>query len=292
MVYSMTGTGEGRITEKGFDIGAFIKSVNHRFFNLQIRLPRGYQRYESVVRDVLSQSVSRGKIDVNIEFYSLPATVGEFVAHHGHAEKLATFIRELAEKLDLPDGLTAERIARFNDMFTTLPPKEQDDGLASMLQRVCEEALRDLLKSRYSEGKQLADDVLFRTDEIAKKMQQISMYAENQPGLVREKLLAAIQKIEGQTHVSRERLEEEVLVWAVRSDITEEIIRIESHVKRIKDLFQSGRSIGKELEFIVQELHREITTIGAKSAVMEINELVVPVKMEIEKLREQAQNLE
>jgi uncharacterized protein (TIGR00255 family) len=292
MVYSMTGTGEGRITENGFDISVFIKSVNHRFFHLQIRLPRGYQRYETVVREAISQSVSRGKIDVNIEFYSLPATIGEFVAHQGHAEKLAAFIRELADKLDIPDGLTAEKLAQFNDMFTTLPPKEQDGGLASMLQRTCEAAVSDLMKSRHAEGKQLSKDVLLRTHDIAKNVQRIREAAKNQPGIVRDKLRAAIQKIEGETQVSRERLEEEVLIWAVRSDITEEIIRIESHLKQIQALFDSGRSIGKELEFLVQELHREITTIGTKSVLMEINERVVPIKMEIEKLREQAQNLE
>ncbi len=292
MVYSMTGTGEGRVSESGFDINVFIKSVNHRFFHLQIRMPRGYQRYETIVRDIVSQRVSRGKLDIAVEFYSLPADKDEFVAHYGHAEKLAEFITQLASNLDIPSGLTAEKLVHFGDVFTTLPQTNRDDFLVSILQRACEEAMQELLEARRVEGIQLAKDVLFRVEKIGSSIQAIRLHAENQPEIVRERLLVAVQKIDGEKHISPERLDEEVLFWAIRSDITEEITRIETHLKRLKDLFEIDHSVGKELEFLAQELHREITTIGSKSVVKEINSLIVPIKMEIEKLREQAQNLE
>ncbi|MGB3976648.1 MAG: YicC/YloC family endoribonuclease [bacterium] len=292
MVYSMTGTGEGRVSENGFDVSIFIKSINHRFFNLQIRMPRGYQRYETIVRDMVVQKIGRGKLDIMVEFYSLPEGGDEFVAHYGHAEKVADFIERLADNLDIPSGLTAEKLLHFGDMFSTLPPSSLDDFLVSIIQKACEQAIRELLESRHVEGIQLSKDVLYRIDEIDRSTKKIRLHAENQPKIVRERLQDAIQRLDAEKHVTEERLEEEVLMWAIRSDITEEITRIESHLKRLRDLFEVGRNVGKELEFLAQELHREITTIGSKSVVKEINSLIVPIKMEIEKLREQAQNLE
>ncbi len=292
MAYSMTGIGEGRITEEGFDISVVIRSVNHRFFNLQIRMPRGYHRYETVLREKISQSVTRGKVDVNVDFYSLPPNVGEVILNIGYGANLCQQIQNLAAALNIPDGLTAERLVRFNDMFTSLPPKDGDANLDAMLFRALQLAMEDFLGSRLTEGTHLVVDMKRRVNEILVNKNHVQRIAETQPCLVRERLQAALKDLDRDTKVDPKRLEEEILMWAVRSDVTEELTRLDGHIQRILSVIGSDRAIGKELDFMIQELHREINTIGSKSVAAEINQRIVSMKMEVEKLREQAQNLE
>jgi uncharacterized protein (TIGR00255 family) len=293
MVYSMTGAGEGRVTENGFDLHVYIKSVNHRFLNIQIRMPRGYHKFEPLVREIVSAHTVRGKIDVTVDFYSVPDGTGDFVVNHGYGIKLAGMIKKLAEELDIPDGLNAEKLVRYPEMITAIPADDDyKDSVKSVLVRACKQALEAFLVSRRTEGKQMVDDINRRIGSLRKMMQSITNYAEKQPDMVRQKLEMALLKLQTNSTVDVDRLKDEIMLWAVRSDITEEVVRFNCHLDRMTVLADLEGSAGKELEFLLQELHREITTTGSKSVVTEINQLVVPIKMEIEKMREQAQNLE
>ncbi|MBN1878977.1 YicC family protein [bacterium] len=292
MVYSMTGIGDGRVTENGFDVTVSVRSVNHRYFNLQIHMPRGYQRYEVVLRDAISRRITRGKVDVNVDFHSLPANTGELVINRGYGADLCREIKLLAMELNIPDGVTADRLVRFNDMFTSLPSKEKNTDLEAVLFRALDMALDEFLQSRLAEGTHLMKEMKGRVSGIRATLSQLRHSAGLQPGVVRERLMNAVQMISRDLTPDSKRLEEEVVIWAVRSDVTEELTRLESHLNRIEDILDSSRAVGKELDFTIQELHREITTIGSKSVMIEINQMVVTLKLEIEKLREQVQNLE
>lgn len=288
----MTGIGEARMMEYGYDISVSLRSVNHRFLNLQIRMPQGYYRYESAVRDAISKHVARGKIDANIYFLSLPEDSGEVVVNRGYAVDLCKQITSLAAELNIPDGLTAERLIRMTDVFTSIPSARRDCTLENVLMKTLDKAIESFLESRQVEGTHLATEMKQRTMTIASLVERLKQHAAQQVPVVRERLTNALERIGNTAGIDARRLEEEVLLWAVRSDITEELTRLSGHLARLSTTLDSNKAIGKELDFIIQELHREVTTIGSKSVLADINQLVISVKMEIEKLREQVQNLE
>ncbi len=293
MARSMTGSGEGRVLENGFDIYVYIKSINHRYLNINIRLSREYQSLEPVIREYLSSKLSRGKVDVSIEFYSVPDDVEDIVINRGYGNKLANCIIQLAEELNVPHGLTAEKLVRYPDIISK-PLSElcNAEPLKVVLVKACDQALNGLIHSRTSEGLKMAEDMKTRLEHLSTLIDTIKTHADKQPGMIKGKLESALLKMNTGAAVDPDRLKDEVMLLSVRSDITEEIVRFSCHLERITAAVDSESPVGKEMEFLLQELHREITTIGSKSAVTEINQLVVPVKMEIEKLREQVQNLE
>jgi len=292
MGHSMTGVGEGRITENGFDIHVLIRAVNHRYLNLQIRTPRGYTRFEMLLRKLVKQRLSRGKVDVFTEFFELPQDVGEIVLNRGLCLNYQRLASEISETMGIPNGLTAERILKMNDIITVIPLEEKDDIIADILTRTLKQALENLIVSRKTEGDYLIDDMRKHLEKLQTELEYISEYADRQPALIKNRLTESLRQL-GETVVPDDnRLEQEILLWVVRADVTEEIIRLKAHFTKLESLFESNNAIGKELDFVIQEMHREVNTIGSKSSVIEINETIVSMKLGIEKLREQAQNLE
>lgn len=289
---SMTGIGEARITKDGFDIHVLIRSVNHRFLNLQVRTPRGYHTCESHVRDVVSKRVRRGKVDVYLDFYELPESGGMLILNRGLCRSYHKLAAEIADSLDIPTGLTAERLLRFNDVVSTSSTVVDDEKVLSILEDVMNRALDQLDTMRRSEGQRLVEDMKKHLHHIISLEPRLRMLASRQPEIIRQRLKNSIQNLMDTIDIDPDRLEQEVLMWAVKADITEEITRLNSHLERLASVLDGDGLTGKASDFLLQEIHREINTIGSKSALGEINELIVTMKMDVEKLREQAQNLE
>ncbi|MCD4655477.1 YicC family protein [bacterium] len=292
MAYSMTGLGEGRITEKGFDLNIVIRAVNHRFLNLQVRTPRGYNRFEPLLREIIMQRVSRGKVDVFTEFFELPEDVGEMILNRGLCRNYQNLASELSKTMNIPSGMTAERLLKISGMLTVVPVGEKDEELRDVLTRTMNKALDRLMESRGVEGQCLINDMRKYLTELQTDMDYVSILADRQPEAVRNRVLESIKQFGSDFLPEENRMEQEMLLWAVKSDITEELTRLRSHLSRMKDLLGKQTPIGRETDFVIQEIHREVNTIGSKSVILEINKKVVSMKLNVEKLREQAQNLE
>ena len=292
MACSMTGIGEGRITRDGYDIHVLVKGVNHRFLNLQIRTPRGYNRFEPRLREIISKRVFRGKVDVFVEFYELPSDAGEIILNRGLCENYAGIIQELSEKLEIPTGLTGERLLKITDGLTVIPQERHDMILMNYLQEVLELALENYDKTRTDEGAALISEMGKYVDLLKSKTAKITELSESQVSGIRDRLKESLEQLSKAVQADEKRLEQEVVYWAIKADISEELTRLETHLIRLEKLLDKKSPMGKECDFIIQEIHREVNTIGSKSVLVEINEMVVTMKLYIEKLREQAQNLE
>lgn len=292
MAYSMTGIGEGRYAANGYDVNITIRSVNHRYLNVQIRAPRGYQRFEPVLREQAMTQLSRGKVDVYLEFYELPAETSRLVLNRGLFENYLQFIQDLSSKNEIPDGVTTERLLRENDILSIVPSRDVDSKLEEILVETMVRAIKSLKGSRAEEGERLTEAMAGYVTLIEESISRIEPLADQQPEIARQRLQESISRLASDVSVDESRLEQEVVLSAVRSDITEELTRLRSHMIGMKEILGRQKAIGKELEFLIQEIHREVNTIGSKSVVLEINKLVVAMKLNVEKLREQVQNLE
>ncbi len=292
MALSMTGIGEGRITRSGFDVSILIRSLNHRYFQLQIRLPRHIQNKEAMLREKVATAISRGKIDLYVDFYSVPKEFNELVLQQGLAESLMEFAGSLAETFQIPNDMTSERLLKFPDILTNIPNPKSDSILEQILMDAIQIALDRLIEAKRLEGTHLVADLQTRIVNIQQKIDLLRSHSDKQGLVIRERLNDLVKKYQSGSAGDEQRMEQEILLLVVRSDFTEELTRLSSHLHRIAGLLVKSNPIGKESDFLVQELHREISTIGSKSAMKEISELVVDIKTEIEKIREQIQNIE
>ncbi|MBN1297969.1 YicC family protein [bacterium] len=292
MAHSMTGIGESRITRESFDVHVLIRSVNHRFLNIQVRTPHGFQRYETIIREIVSGRCHRGKIDVYLNLYELPAAFGEVVLNRGLCRNYHRMAEDIAGMLGIPSGMTAAKLLSFNDMVTTVTPSSGDEALTSLIEETVYQAVDHLDRMRRDEGMRLGVEMQARLVEIAGLVEQLATDAMEQPVMIRDRLTHALRSLATGVEIDPARLDQEVMMHAMRADVTEEITRLRVHCDRMAVLLAAERPVGKEAEFLLQELHREINTIGSKSAVSEMSRKVIAMKLEIEKLREQVQNLE
>lgn len=291
-IHSMTGIGTARVTREAFDVAMTIKSINHRYLNLQIRLPRGYSAWESVIRNRVAEKVFRGKTDVFVEIFSVPSSSQDIVINHGVADALKSAADAIAARHGIPSGLTAERLLRFPDVISTAPASREQSDFRNILVETVDLALDRLMTERRCEGEKLAADLMGRIDRVDAICQKIREHAAEQPGRIRERLQENLTRIADHVTVDNQRWEQEIAMLVMKADITEETVRIGSHLKRLLQTLQQGKNAGKRCDFLIQELHREATTIASKSAVDAVSELTVDLRGEIEKMREQVQNLE
>ncbi|HPQ41065.1 MAG TPA: DUF1732 domain-containing protein, partial [bacterium] len=221
-----------------------------------------------------------------------PDTSGILILNRGLCRSYYQLATEITEMLDIPSGLTAERLLRMNDIVSTASSVADEKVLMNVLDEALDRALEHLDRMRQGEGDLLIQDMQKHLSHMISLEPQLRGYAERQPAAIRERLLKGITQMSDTGEIDENRVAQEVLMWVVKADITEEITRLNAHIDRMQALLNSRSSIGKEADFLLQEMHREINTIGSKSALTEISKMTVMLKMDIEKLREQAQNLE
>lgn len=290
MLRSMTGFGCYEYSEDDVTFTIEIKTVNHRYFDLFLRMPRQISAFEDRVRGIISSRIQRGKVDVYITCDDAGDDAVEVVPDERLAEAYCKALKSLADNLGIKDDLSVSTLARFPDILK-VEKKENDERMGSILEKAVEEAVSSLIEMREREGERLKASMLLNLQNVKSFLDKVK---ERAPMVVKEykqKLEVRIEELTGMK-IDPARLAMEVALFADKCSIDEEIVRLESHIGQMESLLDQGSPVGKKLDFLIQEMNREVNTIGAKASDLEITQCVVELKNEIEKLREQVQNIE
>ena len=292
MIRSMTGYGSAKGTVAGFAITIELRSVNNRYLDLGIKLPRGFLFAESEIKNYIQKKVSRGKLDFFLTLDSAESDQTRIRINTRLAEDYRNAITGIGETLELPAPVSALDIARFPDVLS-LEKEELDQGaFLEQLFPLLDTALDDFNAMRTREGEKLAEDLLQKADHIEELVQAVERQAPKTVSAYRERLEAKLREVLADTSASEERVIAEAAIFADRVATDEETVRLHSHLSQFRKLMEEGSPIGRKLDFLIQEFNREANTIGSKCQDSEIAYLVVELKSEIEKIREQVQNIE
>ena len=292
MVKSMTGFGRAQASVEGYNITVEIRSVNHRYFELYTKLPRTYSFLEEKIKSLLSTQIARGKVECSLQ---LEATADESVVVAVNEPLAAGYvqaIKEISEKFNLSEDVSALSIARFSDVLSISKAPVDEDELWAKVSLVISAALEDFVSMRQVEGEKLSKDVLSRADII---INNVSYIEERSPETVKqysEKLLERMKTVLGDTQIDEARILTEAAVYADKVAVAEETVRLRSHIDQLHQLLASDEAVGRKLDFLVQEINREANTIGSKAQDVDIARRVIDIKAEVEKIREQIQNIE
>ena len=292
MIRSMTGYGSAKGTVAGFAITIELRSVNNRYLDLGIKLPRGFLFAESEIKNYIQKKVSRGKLDFFLTLDSADSDQTRIRVNTRLAEAYRNAITEIGQDLGLPASVSALDIARFSDVLSLEKEELDQDAFLEQLFPLLDTALSDFNAMRAREGEKLAEDLLQKADRIEEMVQAVERQAPSTVSAYRERLEAKLQEVLADTSAAEERVIAEAAIFADRVATDEETVRLHSHLSQFRKLMAEGSPIGRKLDFLIQEFNREANTIGSKCQDSEIAYLVVELKSEIEKIREQVQNIE
>ena len=288
----MTGYGRARATRNLRDITVEIRSVNNRYLDCTVKMPRMYAFAEDAVKARVQKAVSRGKVDVYITVDASAADVAQVNVNTALAAQYAQALRALAAVCGTEGQVTPEQLARFPEVLTVTKADEDLECVSADLCAVLDEALDSYNAMRAAEGVKLAEDIGARLTAIEGMTAQVE---ERSPETVREyqqKLTARMQEVLQSTAIDEQRILQEAAIYADRSAVDEETVRLRSHVSQLRGMLQSDQPMGRKMDFLIQELNRESNTIGSKCSNLDIARIVVDLKGEVEKIREQVQNIE
>ncbi|MEF9990916.1 MAG: YicC/YloC family endoribonuclease [Romboutsia sp.] len=293
MAVSMTGFGRGEYKNDNYYFLVECKTINHKYCDINIRLPRKISFLEDKVRILVKDYAKRGRVDLYIKLDLLGSEDVNLKFDETLASQYINILKDIRDKFDLVDDISVMNVAKFSDIVKSEEKEEDEYLLWSMLKEAIIEALVKLREMRSEEGKKLADDVIMRCDLLKSYIEDIEKYSYNVVTDYKEKLNNRIKDmLEDPSIIDENRLAQEVAIYADKSSITEEIVRFNSHIEQLKKTVVKDESIGRKIDFIIQEMNRETNTIGSKSSDINITNLVVEVKSELEKIREQIQNIE
>lgn len=292
MVYSMTGYGHAENKGQGISFMVEMRSVNHRFSEVAIRMPRELAACEDAVRKKVLSYVRRGRVDVFITIETdKPAS--SLRINWELARQYKEAIEEAGERFGLTQSISARELLLLPDVARTGEEKPASDAYEAPLLAAVEEAVVMLVSMRKKEGEALRADVLGRIGEMRRQVEQLAAFAPQVTENYRDRIFARMQEyIQGRVEIDESRLLHEVALFSERADISEEITRLRSHFIQFEQIASGSDAMGRKLDFLVQECHREINTIGAKANHLEISQKVVNLKAELEKVKEQVQNIE
>lgn len=292
MILSMTGFGRAQISRDGIDVSVEIKSLNSRFLEINLKLPAIVQPKEFEIKELIRRRISRGKITVTIDFKVNPSVQSPIKVNFDFVGAYVKALRELKRKFKVKGEIKLEHLLSLPNIFD-VNSFDISEEQWEILKEGIEKALENLIESRCKEGEQLAEDIEKRVKMISEKVDLIQKLSEENLRERQKKLRERVHEIFSDVEFDRNRLEAELLILADKLDVTEECIRLKSHVNVFLEVMKSDDvAVGKRLNFILQEMLREATTIGAKTDDVEVTYLVVGIKEEIEKIREQLQNVE
>lgn len=291
-MYSMTGYGKGVASANGRTITAELKTVNHRYLDFGIKMPKGFLFLEDTVKKIVGAKLSRGHIDVFLTYEQSSAAAGLFSADIPLAKNFLEAASKLQYETGLANDLTLSSILKVPDIINRVEEPESEEELAALTNEALNAALDNLLRMRENEGKSLCADINGKLNTIEDCLNKIIQYAPDVVSDYREKLNVRIQEVVASAVVDESKLATEVALFADRCAIDEETTRLAAHIKNMRALLDSKEPVGRKLDFLVQELNRETNTIGSKANDLKITAEVLNIKNEIEKIREQAQNVE
>ena len=291
MVKSMTGYGKSSLSIDTREYQVEIKSVNHKYIDTNIKMPRIISYLEEDIRKIITSKLKRGKIDIFISFENYSKDGNDIQINSNLAKMYIQSLKKLAEEESISANIDVTEITKLPDVLTIKSNIDENQIKSELLQTV-EEAINNLINMRQSEGERISRDILSKISQIEDKKQEIFVLST---GLIDEyvvKLEARIKEILKTEEIDKSRLMQEVVIYADKCSVEEEITRLTSHIEQLRNLINSNEPNGKKMDFIIQEMNRETNTIGSKANNLEITNRVVDIKTILEDIREQIQNIE
>lgn len=292
MLKSMTGFGRAQKEIDGYVISVEIKSVNHRYFEFSSRVPRQYGFLDEKLKSFVNSKVSRGKIECYVSIEALNTDTADVVVNHTLANAYVNALKEIAVTYNLKDDYGASTISRFPEVLVLRKSEDDEEKLWGYVKDVCSEAIDKFIDMRTVEGSKMKDDIYSRGQFI---LNYVSYIEERSPQTVKEyndKLVERVHELLGDVSLDESRILQEAAIYADKVAVAEETVRLRSHIEQLNTFISSDEPVGRKMDFLVQEINRETNTIGSKANDVDIARKVVDIKAEVEKIREQIQNIE
>ena len=292
MVRSMTGYGRAQAERGGRDITIEIKSVNSRYFEYTSRMPRSFAFLDDRLKKLVNATISRGKTELTLTVVNVSAPEASISANMELAKGYLEAIRSVSRTLEIPDDVTVSTLARFSDIFTTRKAETDEEQLWQDVRAVAEAAVENFMAMRAAEGEKLKADILSRLDYLERAVGEVETMSAQRVPHYQEKLYARLKALLADTGIDEARILTEAAIFADKTAVDEETVRLRSQIRQYRDILKLDEPVGRKLDFLTQEMNRETNTIGSKAQELDITRKVVDMKAEIEKIREQIQNIE
>ena len=292
MIKSMTGYGKSEQTIDSLNVTVEIKSVNHRYFEFSARVPREYGFLEEKLKKYCNSLITRGKVECYVSVEDLEEREMEVNVNETLAAGYVKALKELSERFGLKDDISAVTLSRYPDVITLHKASEDEERIWNAVKTVAETAVSKFIEMRETEGSKLRGDILSRADYIIECVEFIEGRSPETVREYNEKLKQRMKELLGDTAVDEQRLLNEAAIYADKIAVDEETVRLRSHISQLREFMNSSEAIGRKLDFLVQEINREANTIGSKAQDVDIAKKVIAIKAEVEKIREQVQNIE
>ena len=292
MIKSMTGFGRCEVSEGDRKITVEMKSVNHRYLDVSMKMPKKLNFFDSSIRAILKKYIQRGKVDVYISYEDLSEGNASLAYHPGIAAQYVEYFRRMEEQFGLTNDIQVSVLARCPEVLVMEEQQEDEKEIWHLLEQAVHGACEKFVEARVHEGEALKDDLMQKLDEI---LETVAFVEERFPQILseyREKLRAKVRELFADAQIDENRLATEVTIFADKICVDEEIVRLRSHVEAVKAALETGGSIGRKLDFIAQEMNREANTTLSKANDLEVSNRAIDLKTAIEKVREQIQNIE
>lgn len=292
MLKSMTGFGRAVAELDGYVITVEIKSVNHRYFEFSSRIPRQYGFIDDKIKSYVNSKVSRGKIECFVGIEALNTDSAEVVVNNTLAAAYVKALGELEETYGLKADYGASTISRFPDVLVVKKDEEDEDALWEKVKSVADIAIEKFIAMRSAEGEKMREDIKSRGEYIINCVEFIEQRSPQTVKEYNDKLVERVHELIGDVSLDEARIIQEVAIYADKVAVAEETVRLRSHIEQLNSFLDSTEPVGRKMDFLVQEINREANTIGSKANDVEIARKVVDIKAEVEKIREQIQNIE
>lgn len=292
MSKSMTGFGRYEHQQEFRKFSVELKSVNHRYLDVNIRMPKKLNYFETAIRTLLKQYASRGKVDMFITYEDLSQNQVSLKYNAALAAEYVKYFQEMAVEFGLENDMRVSTLSRCPDVLTMEEQSEDEDELWHELKCALEGAFRQFVETRTAEGERLKADILEKLSNMEKMVDEIEVYFPEIVEQYRAKLEEKVQELIGEGHMDESRIAAEVVLFADKICTDEELVRLKSHISHMRDTLDEKADIGRKLDFIAQEMNREANTILSKTNSLDVSNLAIGLKTEIEKVREQIQNIE
>lgn len=292
MIKSMTGFGREQTSVNNRDILVEIRSVNNRYYDFSARLPRAYGYLEEKLKSFLQGSISRGKVEVSVSIYNNENKDEEIEVNMFVAKGYINALRQANTELSLDDDITLSQICRFSDIFNVKKVIEDEEVIWNSVKEVAAVALSKFVSMRETEGQKMHDDVTERLSYIEKLVNEVEKRSPEVTENYKTRLFTKLKDVLSDNNIEEQRILLEAAIFSEKTAVDEETVRLKSHIEQFRTFLNSDEPIGRKLDFLVQEMNREANTIGSKSQDLDITRIVVEIKSEIEKIREQIQNIE
>lgn len=292
MIQSMTGFGRGEAANDKYKVTIEMKSVNHRYLDLSIRLPRKLNFYEPAIRNQMKEFAKRGKIDIFVSLEQLQENAESIQYNPQIAAAYLDGIAKMADEFSIDDKIQACQLARFPDVFTKTEEEASEDEWIPIMTKALQNAGTKFVESRRIEGEKLAKDLDDKLNHISELVKKIEVRSPQIVEEYRKKITEKVEQLLGDTQIDENLLATEIVLFSDKICVDEEMVRLKTHIEHVKETLLAGENIGRKLDFLVQEMNREANTTLSKANDPEVSEYGIDLKTEIEKIREQIQNIE